>query len=269
VIERFQGRDLDERERNVLEQVECYGWSVTNIREQDGKPGWAFTVGLFENFSHPEITIFGLKPESRHSILNWIGQNVRDGVSFGGDKEHDWVLDGFGCWSRDVQKLWYRDLFGWAIWFYGGTNFPVVQCLWPAEDGSYPWQAQSAFVGRQPLLYEADLLSARMMHYVDDDQLVRCAWPFGSDPHQRVFVSRCVVEDNAPIVRVVHDADDDWQFIGPVDGPDADGCKVSCFHCVVERDQSIRLLAGLSSGWQARRRSPSEKWTIEPETVAT
>lgn len=267
MLKRFQGRDLDEQERNVLQQIECHDWSITDIREEDGKPGWAFTIGLFEKFNHPEITIFGLKPESRISILNWIGQNVRGGVSFVADKEHDWVLEGHGCWSRNVQKLWYGDLFGWAIWFYGGSDFPVVQCLWPATDGSFPWQAQSAFAGSQPLLYETDLLSARMMHFVDDDQLVRSAWPFNADPHQRVFVSRCVVEDNAPILRVVHDGDGDWQFIGPLDDPESDGCKISCFHCVVERDDSIRLLAGLLQGWRAWRGSPNAKWIIEPETV--
>jgi hypothetical protein len=39
VIERFQGRELDESERNVLGHIENYGWSVTNIREENGAPG--------------------------------------------------------------------------------------------------------------------------------------------------------------------------------------------------------------------------------------
>jgi len=154
VLERFQGRDLDDKERNLLGHIRQNGWSVTNIREQDGVPGWAFTIGLFENFEHPEVTIFGLNPDSRHTILNWIGENIRDGNPFIAEQEHDWVLDGYKCWSRTVQSVWYRDLFGWAIWFYGGTEFPIVQCLWPARDGRYPWQDRSDFFVPQPLLYE-------------------------------------------------------------------------------------------------------------------
>ena len=91
------------------------------------------TIGLFENFGHPEVVIFGMNPQVRHSILNWIGKNVQEGNPFAAGREHDWVLEGHNCWSRDVQKLWYKDLFGWAIWFYGGTEFPMVQCLWPAK----------------------------------------------------------------------------------------------------------------------------------------
>ena len=124
MIERFLGRELDEQEQELPRQVEKFGWSITNIREQDGAPGWAFTIGLFENFGHPEVTIFGMDAKSRQSILNWIGKNVRDGQLFTSEVEHDWVLDGFKCWSRDVQKTWYRDLLGWAMWFYGGSSSP-------------------------------------------------------------------------------------------------------------------------------------------------
>ena len=156
--------------------------------------------------------------------------------------------------------MWYRDLFGWATWFYDGATFPVVQCLWPAKDGTYPWQDSAAYFVPQPLLYEMDILSARMLHYVDDQQLSRTEWPFADDPHRSVFVSRCVVEDNRPMVRVVHDRQGDWQFIGPVDDPNEDGCKLSCFHCVVERDESIRSLARLAPGWLATRNGPGDPW---------
>lgn len=36
-----------------------------------------------------------------------------------------------------------------------------------------------------------------------------------------------MVQDSAPIVRVVHELDGDWQFIGPVAGPEKDGCKLT------------------------------------------
>jgi hypothetical protein len=96
-----------------------------------------------ENFGHPEVVIFGMNPQVRHSILNFIGKNVREGNPFAAGREHDWVLEGHNCWSRDVQKLWYQDLFGWAIWFYGGTEFPAVQCL-----ASQGWHVSMAGVFR-------------------------------------------------------------------------------------------------------------------------
>lgn len=263
MIERFKGRTLDESEQNVLGHVEHHGWNVTNISDQDGEPGWAFTIGLFENYRHPEVIIFGMSPESRHPILNWIGDNVRGGKPFTAGREHDWVLKGHNCWSREVAKRWYRDLLGWAVWFYGGNEFPAVQCLWPSKDGVYPWADDAAFFSPQPLLYEEDILPARMMHYVDDEQIATLAWPFAEDPHRRVFISRCVVEDNAPILRVVHDRQGDWQFIGPVDNPDEDGCKLFCLHCVVEKDPSIRALARLSEGYRASRKAVGDEWALD------
>jgi hypothetical protein len=101
-----------------------------------------------------------------------------------------------------------------------------------------------------------------MMHYVEDKQLELTAWPFASDPHQNVFVSRCIEEDRAPIVRVVYERNGDWQFIGPAQDPNEDGCKLSCFHCVVERDHSVRLLARLSPGGKRPETGPGDDWTF-------
>jgi hypothetical protein len=267
MIARFESLELDDTERSVLGHIETHCWNVTNIRGEDGSPGWAFTIGLYENYRHPEVIIFGMSEESRHSILNWIGENVKDGKSFTLNEEHDWVLEGYNCWSREVVKTWYKDLVGWAIWFYGSSDFPVVQYIWPSRTGAYPWEPDAAFFAPQPLLYEENILSARMIHFASDQPLEDNDWPFAEDPHQRVFVSRCVVEDSAPIVRVVHDSDGDWQFIGPVDDPEDDGCILSCFHCVIEREPTIRALAKLLAGWRAFREAPGSDWKFEKAPV--
>lgn len=265
MLPRFEGRQLDTQETKVVSDVERVGWSVMLIRDEPEKnqPGWAFTIGLFESHGHPEVAIFGLKEESRVNILNWIGENVKKHKPFSAGREHDWVLDGHPCWSREVLKCWYDDLFGWAVWFYGGRDFPVVQCIWPTRDGMYPWQEQPPYSNPQPLLYEEDVPSARMFHYLSDASLELLDWPFPCDPNTRVFVSRCVVEDRAAIVRAYHELDGDWQFIGPVDDPNEDGVKVSCFHCTVERDGTLRALAELPKGWMAWREKISDDWQTQ------
>ncbi len=263
---RFRELTLDDEERDFVAGVEKHGWIVMTIKDEPGRASWSYTVGLFENFRHPEVIIFGLKPDSRHRILNWIGENVKKGNPFTADAEHDWVLTDYTCWSRSVQKKWYHDLLGWARWFYRTPdetdNFPCVQAFWPDKNGVFPWQPEYGYAD-QPLLYEDQLLPARMMHWAADSQLGAEEWPFECDPHTETFLSRCVLEDGKPIVRVVHDFDGSWQFIGPVDDPSADGCKVSCFHCIVERDPSIKFLAGLPVGMAAVRDKLSDQWTWE------
>jgi hypothetical protein len=68
-------------EQKVITHVEGHGWSVANIEERGDSVGWSFTVGLFENYKHPEVIIFGMSHDSRHRILNWIGDNVTSGVT--------------------------------------------------------------------------------------------------------------------------------------------------------------------------------------------
>jgi len=271
LLPRFEGRQLDAQESKVVADVERVGWSLMLIREEarQQKPGWAFTIGLFETYRHPEVVMFGLKEESRSSILNWIGRCVKGGKHFTAGAEHDWVLDGYPCWSRGVSKRWYRDLLGWAIWFYGGCDFPAVQCIWPDKQGVYPWQEQPPYPNPRPLLYEETATSARMFHYLSEQTLTQLdEWPFQCEPNTGVYVSRCVVEDGAPIVRVYHDKDGDWQFIGPVQDANQDGCKLGCFHCTVEREPSLRALASLPEGWMAWRESPSDMWQtgLTPES---
>ena len=56
-------------DQKVLDGVAGYGWHVVKIFEQEGTR-MAFSIGLFHNFGHPEIVVFGLDPDLMHSIIN-------------------------------------------------------------------------------------------------------------------------------------------------------------------------------------------------------
>ena len=57
-----------------------------------------------------------------------------------------------------VSKDHYVEYFGAARGFYGGSNFDVVQLVFPAKDGTWPWDAGAtdAFRAWQPLLGATD-----------------------------------------------------------------------------------------------------------------
>jgi hypothetical protein len=192
---RFQNVELNPSKQHVLEGIEKHGWSVMNVQDSSGKPGWSYTIGLFETYGHPEVIICGMEVDNRQRILNWIGNNAQKKNPFIADQEHDWVLDGYKCWSKPVEKKWYSHLIGFARWFYGYDNdkFPCLQAIYPDNAGTYPWQEESSYSDEQPLLYETDLVKARMLHYLSDEELVKEEWPFACNPHTRVFVSRCVL----------------------------------------------------------------------------
>jgi hypothetical protein len=66
----------------VLVDVAEYGWHVVRILEKSQTPGWAFSIGMYRNFNHPEVVVFGLDGDLMHSVINSIGEDVRAGKRF-------------------------------------------------------------------------------------------------------------------------------------------------------------------------------------------
>ena len=62
--------------------IETYGWHVIKVLEDDEGPGFAFTIGLFKRFGHPELIVFGLPLDTMHEMLNAAGEaEMPDGPS--------------------------------------------------------------------------------------------------------------------------------------------------------------------------------------------
>ncbi len=65
--------ELDERERKLLADLQCHGWSVMGITQHGDLPGWAFAVGLWHTFRSPEVAMFGLDVPDTQLWFNDIG----------------------------------------------------------------------------------------------------------------------------------------------------------------------------------------------------
>ena len=128
----------DDRERKVVSDIEEFGWHVAMIPEDDEGPSFAYSIGLFKNFGHPEIIIFGLGVEVLHGMINLIGEEVRQGRRFADGESASGILEGFDVRFRGVAREHYHEHIGYARWFYEGDDFPVLQCLWPDREGRFP-----------------------------------------------------------------------------------------------------------------------------------
>lgn len=80
-------------------------------------------------------------------------------------RDYDDILDGYKCAFRVVRTEHYKDLFGWAISHYQGTDFPALQCIWPDRNHKFPWasEAGSEFRRITIRLAEDDLARARVL----------------------------------------------------------------------------------------------------------
>ena len=54
--------------------IEKFGWTVLLLEATDYLPSFAYTVGLWKNYKHPEIISFGLTINTLHLILNDVGE---------------------------------------------------------------------------------------------------------------------------------------------------------------------------------------------------
>jgi hypothetical protein len=153
--EPWQRIDPEEaRDRKLISDVEDHGWHVAIIAEDDEGPGFAFSIGLYRNFGHPEIVIFGLGIETMHAMINLIGEEVREGRRFGVGESVSGIIEGFDVQFREVALEYYSEYLGTASWFYKGENYPVLQCVWPDKRNRFPWNEDFPdwLRSRQPIL---------------------------------------------------------------------------------------------------------------------
>ena len=130
---------LSDDDKSVLQKREEHGWFVNLIAEDSEGPGFAYSFGLYEEFKHPEIIIFGLDSAIMHSVLNDAGDQVRKGARFSNGCVTGEILQGYNCVFRQVNPHQYHEFCGWAVWFYGNSDFPVLQLFWPDKKGRFPW----------------------------------------------------------------------------------------------------------------------------------
>ncbi len=238
----------DDDDRKLLADVAQHGWHLVGIEDDPDGPGYVFSVGIFHTLAQPEIVIFGLNSSSAMGqIVNVIGEEIRSGHRFEDWHESDAILDGFSCMFRRVDPGLYREYFGYALWFYEGHDFPMLQCVWPDRNHRYPWEPDfdAELVQRQPIL------------------AARTAWPFNEGKNRAMFTTKQVIEEGHPILLVTHDEDGDWQFLcGTTD--DLADARVVSLGSVVESHPSVGKLADLPLGWRAERNDPGDSWRRIP-----
>ncbi len=130
----------DDLETTIRDNIAEFGWHVMLVSGDADGPGFGYSIGLFEAFARPEILIVGLKAELMHAMINAIGEDLKAGAVFEAERRYAGIVDGFDCAMRAVAPAHYPDYLGYARWYYGGDDFPVLHCVWPDKAGCFPWE---------------------------------------------------------------------------------------------------------------------------------
>jgi hypothetical protein len=145
-----------EADDRIIRNVRTHGCHIAGIIGDEKGPPYAFSIGLFLNYGHPEIVIFGLTRSDSADFINDIRDRAAKGRLYAAGDVSDDLVPGYRCCFVDVPLERYGAYLGTAIWFYAKSPrpFPCLQLVWPDTEGRFPWQtACDADVKRdQPLL---------------------------------------------------------------------------------------------------------------------
>ncbi|MDI3284539.1 DUF4262 domain-containing protein [Polyangium sp. 15x6] len=133
----------DEGDRRLLHDVQTHGWHIIHVGTREGEestgPGWSYSIGLFHTFGNAELIVVGLPCSTAESIINDLGSRIRAGQRFGHGMRDPDVLENHDVRFVAMRTEEYRAHLGYAIWFYRGVEFPVLQVVWPDRAGRFPW----------------------------------------------------------------------------------------------------------------------------------
>lgn len=140
---------------NKLQQdIQQYGCQVLHIAEEDELPPFAYSIGIHQTSSAPELVVIGLKQAMAHSVVNEYNARVRTGEPFVVGQRYSGFLGGHDIQIGSVHRSHYDEYFGTALRYYGHSDFEVLQIIWPSTAGVWPWDkgADDWLQQRQPLL---------------------------------------------------------------------------------------------------------------------
>jgi hypothetical protein len=226
----------------LIQNIKEYGWTVMLIEASEYLPSFAYTVGLWKNYNHPELISFGLTTETLHSILNVGGELVREGHRLQVDSNYDDFFENGTTQVIQVDPRSLKDYFGYGIWFNKTSDFPALQLVWTDRNNRYPWDAgfEEEFLYRQPLLdRNAD-------------------FKFREEKNLAVFTTKQWIEEKKPILRVVHDEEGDWKFLTGDQMPE--DIKIVALEQMTLRDTTLNDLFNLDYGESAERSFVGDKW---------
>ncbi|MFB9080514.1 DUF4262 domain-containing protein [Flavobacterium procerum] len=147
--------DPDELRKDIEVNIEKYGLQVIMIEATDYLPSFAYSIGLWQKYNHPEIICFGLSTSLLHKIINNVAEIIKAGESIITEKNYfDRIFDNSKAQFLKVATQSIDDYFGTAINFYDRNDFPTLQLVWTDRNDKFPWEEnfEEEFLYRQPLL---------------------------------------------------------------------------------------------------------------------
>jgi hypothetical protein len=230
-------------DKDILTDIENIGWTVILIEATDYLPSFAYTIGLWKNYGHSELISFGLTIKTLHQIINDAGEIIKSGQKIITGKTYDNFFKNGKAEFIKVDSRNIANYFGFGIDYYKTKDIPAMQLIWTDRNDKFPWELdfEEEFIYKQPLLdRNAD-------------------FKFREAKNLAIFTTSHWLEQNKPILTVIHDHDGDWQFLtgDPIEG----NAKLVALEQMTIRDKTLNEIFDLDYGEEAERESIGGRWT--------
>ncbi len=234
--------DPEELLAKTKSNIEKFGLQVITVSSTDYSPSFAYSIGLYRTYQHPEIICFGLSNDLVHVIINDVADLIRKGEKFEPSINYDNIFKESRAEFLEVDERNIDDYFAAAINFYDSIKFPALQLVWTDRNNKFPWEEsfEDKFLHDQPLLdRNAD-------------------FKFREAKNLSIFTTRQWLELDKPILRVVHDHDGDWQFLTGDQMPE--DITLVALEQMVVRDKTLNEVFDLDYGYSAERGFLGDEW---------
>ncbi len=232
---------------DLLEQTKLniakFGLQVIMVTSTDYSPSFAYSIGLTKTYNHPEIICFGLPNNLAHEIINDIAEIVKNGEIIKSKKIYSEIFKDSRATFLKVDKRNIPDYFGAGLNYYANEEFNALQLIWTDRNDRFPWEENF----EKEFLYEQPLLDRNS------------EFKFRELKNLRTFTTRQWLEEQKPILRVVHDDDGDWQFLTGDQIPE--DIKIVALEELVKRDDTLNEVYDLECGEEAERDFIGGKWS--------
>ncbi|MES2648916.1 MAG: DUF4262 domain-containing protein [Bacteroidota bacterium] len=232
-------RDDDRTKSNIKK----YGLTVIILEATDYLPAFAYSIGLWKTFKHPELICFGLTTKTLHTFINDAAELVKNGQIITPNKSYHNFFKNSDTKFINVDASYLSNYFGAAINYYNSDQFSALQFVWTDRNNHFPWDNdfEEEFKYRQPLL----------------DRNVD--FKFREPKNLGIFTTSQWIELDKPILRVVHDEDGDWQFL--TGDQMQDDIKLVALEQMTLKDKSLNEIFDLDYGEEAEREFVGAEWT--------
>lgn len=153
---------VDELKKQIETNIEQFGCHVVHVAAEDELPPFSYSVGIQRSFGAPEAIVIGLEQPLAHEIITDYNRRVRNGEAFMAGGSYAEFIDNFEMIVERVDREFYGEYLGAAMWLYDGPSFEAVQLIYPTMDGRWPWDpsVSDAYRAWQPVLTRQRTFSA-------------------------------------------------------------------------------------------------------------